>query len=102
MTDTSSGPPAAPQKDHGRAGRDLRAAVLSALVLLAAIGTSLFFFKTAFMVIVAGAVVVAVWELRQGMLLPRDLIGTALFLAGDASRRVTGHTIAVDDGYLAA
>ena len=40
--------------------------------------------------------------LRQGMLLPRDLIGTALFLAGDASRRVTGHTIAVDDGYLAA
>ena len=40
--------------------------------------------------------------LRAGLLLPRDLIGAALFLASDASRRVTGHTIAVDDGYLAA
>jgi NAD(P)-dependent dehydrogenase (short-subunit alcohol dehydrogenase family) len=40
--------------------------------------------------------------LTDGMLLPRDLVGTALFLAGDASRRVSGHTIAVDDGYLAA
>ncbi len=28
---------------------------------------SLFFWKTAFMVIVAAAVVVAIWELRQGM-----------------------------------
>ena len=68
MTDTSSGAPAAPQKDHGRAGRDLRAATLSGVVLLVAIFTSLFFFKTAFMLIVAGAVVVAVWELHQGML----------------------------------
>jgi len=83
MTDTSSGPPAAPQKDHGRAGRDLRAAVLSALVLLAAIGTSLFFFKTAFMLVVAGAVVVAVWELHQGMLAKDiDLPEQPLMLGG--------------------
>ena len=40
--------------------------------------------------------------LRDGLLLPRDLIGAALFLASDASRRVSGHTLAVDDGYLAA
>ncbi|GAB3767578.1 phosphatidate cytidylyltransferase [Nocardioides ginsengisegetis] len=83
MTDTSSGAPAAPQKDHGRAGRDLRAAVLSAIVLLAAIGTSLFFFKTAFMLIVAVAVVVAVWELHQGMLAKHiDLPEQPLMLGG--------------------
>ena len=64
MTDAST--PAPPQKDHGRAGRDLRAAVASAVVLLAAIALSLAFWKPAFMVIVAAAVVVAVWELGRG------------------------------------
>ena len=58
----------APAKDHGRAGRNLPAAITSAVVLLAAIGASLAFWKTAFLVIVAAAVVVAVWELRQGLL----------------------------------
>jgi phosphatidate cytidylyltransferase len=53
-------------KDHGRAGRNLPAAIASAVVLLAAIGASLVFWKTAFMVIVAAAVVVAVWELHRG------------------------------------
>ncbi len=67
MTDTS--PPApAPNKDHGRAGRDLKAAVASAVVLLGAIAVSLAFWKPAFMFIVVAAVVVAVWELRQGLL----------------------------------
>jgi phosphatidate cytidylyltransferase len=67
MTDTS--PPApTPQKDHGRAGRDLKAAVGSAVVLLGAAGASLAFWKPAFMFIVVAAVVVAVWELRQGLL----------------------------------
>ncbi|MCW2816201.1 MAG: phosphatidate cytidylyltransferase [Nocardioides sp.] len=65
---SSSGPAAPPQKDHGRAGRDLKAAVISALVLLGAIAASLAVWKPAFMLIVVAAVVVAVWELRQGML----------------------------------
>jgi phosphatidate cytidylyltransferase len=56
----------APTKDHGRAGRDLKAAIGSAVVLLAAIGLSLFFWKPAFMFIVAAAVCVAIWELHQG------------------------------------
>ena len=68
---TTSEPPIEPseaiKKDHGRAGRDLRAAVTSAIVLVAAILLSLFFWKTAFMGIVAIAVVVAVWELHQGL-----------------------------------
>ena len=59
--------PSAPKKDHGRAGRDLPAAVGSAVVLVGAILLSLFFWKTAFMGIVAVAVVVAVWELHQGL-----------------------------------
>ncbi|MCW2785872.1 MAG: phosphatidate cytidylyltransferase [Marmoricola sp.] len=58
----------APQQDHGRAGRDLRAAVTSAVLLLAVIGGSLFFWKTAFLFVVMAAVVVAVWELHRGLL----------------------------------
>jgi phosphatidate cytidylyltransferase len=66
MTDSTPPPASPPQKDHGRAGRDLPAAVLSAVVLLAAIAASLAFWKTAFMGIVAAAVVVAIWELHRG------------------------------------
>ncbi|NPC95535.1 phosphatidate cytidylyltransferase [Nocardioides sp. zg-DK7169] len=55
-------------KDHGRAGRDLRAAFGSAFVLLGAVVASLMVWKTAFMVIVAAAVVVAIWELHKGFL----------------------------------
>lgn len=61
-------PPGPPGKDHGRAGRDLKAAVTSAVVLLAAIAASLAFWKPAFMAIVVVAVVVAIWELRQGLM----------------------------------
>ncbi|WP_091123253.1 phosphatidate cytidylyltransferase [Nocardioides terrae] len=57
-----------PTKDHGRAGRDLKAAILSAVVLLAAVALSLFIWKSLFILIVATAVVVAVWELRKGLL----------------------------------
>ena len=59
--------PAPEQKDHGRAGRDLRAAVTSAVLLLLMIGGALFFAKTAFVLVVAGAVVVAIWELHRGL-----------------------------------
>ena len=59
--------PDAPKKDHGRAGRDLPAAIISAVVLVSAVLLSLFFWKTAFIVIVAVAVVVAVWELHRGL-----------------------------------
>ncbi len=66
MTESTPPPASPPQKDHGRAGRDLPAAVLSAVALLAAIAASLAFWKTAFMIIVAAAVVVAIWELHRG------------------------------------
>jgi NAD(P)-dependent dehydrogenase (short-subunit alcohol dehydrogenase family) len=39
--------------------------------------------------------------LRKELILPRELVGTAVFLASDASARVTGHTVLVDDGYTA-
>ena len=58
--------PAAPAKDHGRAGRNLPVAVASGVGLLALIGASLFFWKTAFVIVVAVAIVVAVWELHRG------------------------------------
>jgi phosphatidate cytidylyltransferase len=78
-----SSPAPAPAKDHGRAGRDLKAAFGSAIVLLAAIALSLFFWKTAFMLIVAAAVVVAVWELRKGLLAKEiDLPEQPLMIGG--------------------
>ena len=67
-TTPTAGAASPPEKDHGRAGRDLKAAFASAFVLLGAIGASLFFWKTAFMLIVVAAVVVAIWELRKGFL----------------------------------
>ena len=69
MTDANTPattPPLGPTKNHGRAGRDLPAAITSAVVLVAAILLSLLFWKTAFMFIVAAAVVVAIWELHRG------------------------------------
>lgn len=71
MSDTTApadpAPVEPPKKDHGRAGRNLPAAVGSAIVLLALIAGSLIFWKTAFIVVVAAAVVVAIWELHRGL-----------------------------------
>jgi NAD(P)-dependent dehydrogenase (short-subunit alcohol dehydrogenase family) len=39
--------------------------------------------------------------LRKQLILPRELVGAAVFLASEASARVTGHTLLVDDGYTA-
>ena len=63
MTSSSQEPAA---QDHGRAGRNLPAAITSAVVLVALIVVSLVVWKTAFMFVVAAAVVVAVWELHRG------------------------------------
>jgi phosphatidate cytidylyltransferase len=57
----------APTKDHGRAGRNLPAAIASGVTLLGGIGLSLLFWKPAFLAIVAIAVCVAVWELGKGL-----------------------------------
>jgi len=68
MTETT--PPAPPPQQperKSRAGRDLPAAIGSGLGLGAAVILSLVFWKPAFMVVVAAAVVIAVWELHQAM-----------------------------------
>ena len=57
-----AGTPAVVQK-VSRAGRNLPAAVASAVVLLAAIAASLFFWKPGFLILVTIVVLVAVWEL---------------------------------------
>src|SRR4029078_324168 len=40
--------------------------------------------------------------LTDTLLLPRDLVGTAVFLASEGWGRGSGHIVAVDDGSLAA
>ncbi len=64
MTDTPAAVPSV--QGHGRAGRNLPAAFASGALLLALIWGSLVFWKTAFLFVVAAAVVVAVWELGKG------------------------------------
>src|SRR3954469_16967518 len=61
---TSTPAPAA--QNHGRAGRNLPAAIASAVVLVALIIVTLVVWKTGFMVVVAAAGVVAGWELHRG------------------------------------
>ena len=72
MTETPPAPaqpekPAPPVKSPGRAGRDLPVAIASGVGLGVAIIVSLVFWKPAFMFIVAAAVVVAIWEMHQGL-----------------------------------
>jgi phosphatidate cytidylyltransferase len=69
MTETSPAPaqPGEPAKKPSRAGRDLPAAIGSAVVLVGAIVLTLLFWKPSFMIIVAAAVVVAIWEMHQGL-----------------------------------
>jgi phosphatidate cytidylyltransferase len=67
-----SEPPAAPAKTHGRAGRNLPAAIGIGVVLGAYVVLSLIYLKPAFVVLVAVALVLAAVELhealkRQGM-----------------------------------
>ena len=79
MTDPTPAPPV----DHGRAGRDLPVAIATGVVLLLGIAGSLVFWKTAFMLIVAGAVLVAIWELHRGFLAKEiDLPEQPLMLGG--------------------
>ena len=39
--------------------------------------------------------------LRKPLIQPDELVAAAIVLAGDGAAKVTGHTLAVDDGYLA-
>jgi phosphatidate cytidylyltransferase len=71
MTETSPAPVPSgkkPQKDPGRAGRNLPVAIVSGLVLVAAVILSLAFWAPAFIFVVAAALVVAIWEMHQGLL----------------------------------
>jgi phosphatidate cytidylyltransferase len=69
MTETSAAPaqPGKPEKKPSRAGRDLPKAIASGVVLAVAIVLSLAFWSPAFMFIVGAAVVVAIWEMHQGL-----------------------------------
>ena len=55
-----------PAEKPGRAGRNLPAAVASAVVLLVVIAASLLFWKPAFILVVAAAILIGIWELGQG------------------------------------
>ncbi len=84
-SETPSGAPA----PTGRAGRNLPAAIGSAIVLLALIAGSLYFWKPAFVGLVAAAILLGVWELKQalaekGIALPFEplVVGSLVMLGG--------------------
>ena len=84
-SETPSGAPA----PTGRAGRNLPAAIASAVVLLALIGGSLYFWKPAFVGVVTAAILLGVWEMKQalaekGIALPLEplVVGSVVMLVG--------------------
>jgi phosphatidate cytidylyltransferase len=84
-SETPSGAPA----PTGRAGRNLPAAIASAVVLLALIGGSLYFWKPAFVGLVTAAILLGVWEMKQalaekGIALPLEplVVGAVVMLVG--------------------
>ena len=86
MTTSETPPGAAPT---GRAGRNLPAAIASGVALLALVASSLYFWKAAFVGVVAAAMVVGVWEMRQafaakGITLPFEplVVGTVAMVVG--------------------
>jgi phosphatidate cytidylyltransferase len=64
----SDTPPAShkPAEKPSRAGRNLPAAIASGVVLLVVIAASLYFWKPAFVIVVVAAILVGIWELKQG------------------------------------
>jgi len=62
---TTSQTPSGAPAPTGRAGRNLPAAIASGVGLLALVAASLYFWKAAFVGVVAAAILVAVWEMRQ-------------------------------------
>jgi phosphatidate cytidylyltransferase len=71
-----------------RAGRNLPAAVASAVVLLVLVAASLYFWKPSFMIVVAAAILLGVWEFWQafrasGIELPYEplMVGAVAMLA---------------------
>jgi phosphatidate cytidylyltransferase len=86
MTETSSAP-AQPEKSPppkgSRAGRNLPVAIASGVVLAGAIILSLWLWAPSFMVIVAAAVVVAIWEMHRGLMTRQiDIPQEPLMLGG--------------------
>jgi phosphatidate cytidylyltransferase len=92
MSETPASVTPAP-KDYGRAGRNLPAAIGSAAVLLAAIAASLAIWKTAFMVIVAAAVVVAIWDLPEQPLMLGGVVMVAVAYFAGAPALVTATAV---------
>ncbi len=86
---TTSQTPSGAPAPTGRAGRNLPAAIASAVVLLALIAGSLYFWKAAFVGLVVAAIVLGVWEMRQA-LAEKDIalpfeplaVGSVLMLVG--------------------
>src|SRR5262245_17187132 len=81
--------PEAPVTRTSRAGRDLRAAITVAVVLIALIVGSLAFVKDLFVILVCAAIAVALWEMGKALStngtvlpLPPMLVGSTGMIIG--------------------
>jgi phosphatidate cytidylyltransferase len=90
MTSPDIPPPdPVPAVKSSRAGRNLPAAIGSAAVLLVLIAVSLVFWKPLFLAVALGAILVGIWEFRQGfavrgIVLPVEplMVGAAVMMVG--------------------
>lgn len=98
--DASNAPPADPtaRRDHGRLGRDLRAAVPTGVVLAGAVTASLIFFQLGFVLIVAALMVLATIELSINLTRRGIRVATVPIAVGTALATVLPYL----SGYLPA
>lgn len=89
---------AAAQRDHGRLGRDLKAAITTGVVLAGAVVASLIFFQLGFVLIIAALMVLAVIELSINLRRAGIRPATVPLAAGTACATVVPYL----SGYLPA
>ncbi|QOR48375.1 phosphatidate cytidylyltransferase [Trueperella pecoris] len=82
-------PPKLPQQSHSRAGRNLKAAIPTALILLALLALSLFIRIEVFVGLVVVALGIAQWEMAGALLARRFKIPLLVLLTGQSAMLIS-------------
>lgn len=82
-----------PLPSSGRAGRNLPAAITSALVLVGALGATLFFSRPIFLVLVTALVLAAIWEVAGALARKDIIVSLPPLYVGAIAMMATGATV---------